>query len=275
MLDFSFCTCAVQTCLGRSRAGILGWVLLSVALGEQNPPDPHDAPHPWIASAPPAVARLIDRGAVRIVTDDARLRATGKQGLTFFRFRVDYRYRYELTGSQPTAEDPSRVQSDLVARIRLVKLEGDHEVVLPSTYQPSKPWEAPLLLHEFDHVSISTDPRLRKIAEQVLGKPVRCMVRWDRAQGLLPETVDAAIKEEISARISELERIVQSNYQLLDRDTRDGQSNLRERFAFFRNLYSIAWLNQCEFRYLDSVSSLPQDRANKEVLEHYLSVESP
>lgn len=277
MLNFSFCTGLFRTCLGRCPIGILSLLLLPSAMGQENPEEPADAPNPWIATAPPAFARLIDKGQVRIITDDQRLASAGKQALTFFRFDLDYRYRFELTRVRPIADDPTLAEGDIFARVRLTKLIGGHQVILKKEYQPAKPWESMLLQHEFDHVSISTDPRLKKIAEEVLVQPIRCTVRWTKAQGLQREAIDTAIKEEMSARISELERLVQTNYDALDRETRDGQANLRERFKFFQELYSRPWLGKSEFKYLDAIRSSTQDSANKnkEVLEHYLSVESP
>jgi hypothetical protein len=275
MFDFLFFTGLVQTCLGRCPIVIFMLLLLSAAMGQQNSPNSNHSPHPWIANAPPAFARLIDKGQVQIITDDERLKTAGKQALTFFQFQLDYRYRYELSRVRPVDNDSSLAEGEIVARVRLTKLDWTHTVVLQVNYQPTKPWEAILLQHEFDHVSISTDPRLKKIAEEVLVQPVRCTVRWTKAQGLQRETIDTAIKEEMSARISELERLVQTNYDALDRETRDGQTNLKERFGFFQELYDTPWLRKSEFRYLDSIRSRTQDRANKEVLEHYLSVESP
>jgi hypothetical protein len=246
-------------------------------MGQENPSNSAETPHPWIATSPPAFARLIDKGQVQIITDNQRLASTGKSALTFFQFILDYRYRYDITRVRPVADDPSLAQGDIIARVRLTKLDWGHTVILQTTYQPAKPWESMLLQHEFDHVSISTDPRLKKIAEEVLVHPIRCTVSWTRAQGLQGEIVDSAVKEEMTARISELERLVQTNYDALDRETRDGQANLRERFKFFQELYSAPWLRKSEFKYLDSMHSLTQDSANqnKEVLEHYLSVESP
>lgn len=277
MLNFSFFTGLVRTCLGRCPIGILSLLLLPSAMGQENPEEPADVPNPWIATAPPAFARLIDKGQVRVITDDQRLASAGKQALTFFRFDLDYRYRFELTRVRPVADDPTLAEGDIFARVRLTKLIGGHEVILKKEYQPAKPWESMLLQHEFDHVSISTDPRLKKIAEEVLVQPIRCTVRWTKSHGLQQETIDTAIKEEMSARISELERLVQTNYDALDRETRDGQANLGKRFKFFQELYSTPWLRKSEFKYLDAIRSSTQDSANKnkEVLEHYLSVESP
>lgn len=275
MSNSPFCTSRVRTCLGRCVLGILVVWIGCAAFG-QKLPDDHAAdepPHPWIASAPPAFARLIDKGEVRIVTDDERLQASGKRALTLFYFHADHQHRFQLTRVRPSPSDPSQTVGDIVAQIRSLRLATRHTIVLEQRFQPENPWATALLHHEFDHVSISTDPRFLKIGKQLLQKPIRCSVTWANQDGLAADAIDAAIKGEMSARISALERLVQTNYDALDRESRDGQANLGERFRFFEELYSMAWLRKCEFPYLDSIRVAAQDSANKEVLEHYLPVD--
>jgi hypothetical protein len=207
------------------------------------------------------------------VADDDRLQASGKRALTLFYFYADYQHRFQLTRVRPSIDDPSQTLGDIVAQIRSLRLETRHSIVLERGFQPEKPWSTPLLQHEFDHVSISTDPRFLKIGKQVLEKPMRCSVTWANQDGLAADAIDAAIKGEMSARINALERLIQTNYDALDRESRDGQANLGERFRFFEELYSMSWLRKCEFPYLDSIRIAAQDTANKEVLEHYLSVD--
>jgi len=286
MSNCPFCTGLVRTCLGRC---LIGWVIAHCglaslgaplqALGQQpsgakGPGDPQPTdPHPWIATAPPAFARLIDRGRVRIVIDDPRLEVAKKHGLTTFRFSYDYVYRYEFNGVQPATDDPSRMTGNMIAKVRLIRFDTEHSVMLESRYQPDKPWENPLLQHEFDHVSISTDPRFLKLAKDVLEQPIRVTVTWLKIQETSDAAVETAIKEGVSARITDLERLVQANYDALDRESRDGQANLSERSRFFLGLYSKAGLRRCKFPYLDSIRVPAQDSANKEVLKHYLFVD--
>jgi hypothetical protein len=277
---FPFCTGQIRTCLGRCSLGLLVAYLGSIAFGQQISSQRTDSqrtdqvPHPWIATAPPAFARLIDLGQVQILIDDEQLEAAGKHGLTRFRFETDYRYQYQLVKNRPSPDDPSQAQTEIVARPHSVRFEVAHTVILESRFRPATPWEASLLQHEFDHVSISTDPRWIKIAKRVLEQPVRCTITWNRSDGLTKGEIDEAIQGEISARIAELERIVQTSYDSLDRETRDGQANLAERRRFFQELFSIPWLRKYEFAYLDLIPTRVQDSAdNKEVLAHYLLVD--
>jgi hypothetical protein len=275
MSNSPFCTGRVPTCLGRSPLGIVRTLVLLACVGDPMLALGQQEPHPWIASAPPAFTRLIDRGQVQLVVDDARLKAAKKRGLTLFRIRSNYRYQYELKGVQRVSNDPSRLQGDVVVQLNVARLDLEHTVIVGNAFQPPKPWEDLLIQHEFDHVSISTDPRFRKIAKEVLEQPFRFSADWLKAQGLGREKVDEKVKEEVSTRIAELERVVQANYDALDRESQDGQANLRERFVFFQKLYSEPWLRTCEFSYLDSIRVPVQDSAVKDVQEHYLSIASP
>ena len=275
MSNSPFCTGPIPTCLGRSRLAIVGTILLLACLGDPMLALGQQEPHPWIASAPPAFTRLIDRGQVQLVVDDERLKAAKKRGLTLFRIISNYRYQYELKGVQRVSNDPSRLKGDVVAQLNVTRLELEHTVVVGNTFQPTQPWEDSLIEHEFDHVSISTDPRFRRIAKEVLEQPFRFSADWVKAQGLGRDQVDEKIKEEVSTRIAELERIVQANYDALDRESQDGRANLRERSVFFQKLYSEPWLRSCGFSYLDSIRVPVQDSAAKDVQEHYLSIASP
>jgi hypothetical protein len=284
MCVFLFCTGRIPICLGRHP--FVAWVALVVVSGfgigkaaTCQPPDvdqnARSDPHPWIQSAPPAILRLIDKGRVRLSVDDDRLRAANKQALTYFRFDVDYRYRFDIREILAVSGDPSRRRGTVVARLRLQEVGLEHTVVLPSRFQPSQPWEAPLIQHEFDHVSISTDPRFLKIAKEVFLQPIRFPAEWSKAQGPDKDIIDQRIKEEVSARITELERIVQSNYDALDRISKDGQANLPDRSRFFLSLFSGQQLEEVAFKYLDSIRIPAQDTAKREVLDHYLSLENP
>lgn len=242
---------------------------------QELPPAETPEPHAWIATAPPAFARAIELGRVRIGTDDARLAQARKHALTVFRFHVEYRYRYSLQREERIPEDLSRMRAQVVAKITIKELELQHLIVLQTGFQPRDPWSTPLLRHEFDHVSISTDPRLVALARRVLQRPLRCQVEWPIEKDLDHQTVDQAVNEGMSAQIAELERIVQANYDRLDKESLDGQANLSERDSFFIDLYAKEWLRKCEFKYLDVLRVSAQDSSDKDVREHYLLLDPP
>ncbi len=282
---FPVSTFESPVCLACRLAIILGLCLFSpaVALFGQEAVDSMDStrpvseqePHPWIATAPPGFSRAIALGNVRIAVDDPRLERANKQGLTVFQIRVDYRYRYVLQSTVRDPEDATLSTATFTARLTLREVECEHTILLQSLFRPSDPWSTPLLQHEFDHVSISTDPRLFRMARRLLSQPVRGQLRWPNRTELDPKKLDEAIKEEVSARIAELERIVQANYDWLDRETGNGTANLSKRTRFFQELYAKDWLRQCEFRYLDMLRSETDDGLDKEVSDHYLLLERP
>ncbi|HUP77339.1 MAG TPA: hypothetical protein VM260_02180, partial [Pirellula sp.] len=63
-------------------------------------------PHPWLADAPGEFVRLIDRGNVKIVVEDDRVRNSGKAALTVFQFVIDYdfKFRHQLLGYDKQAQ---------------------------------------------------------------------------------------------------------------------------------------------------------------------------
>ena len=152
--------------LGISPA--LAFVALAFSTLLPSTQDPHaERFAQWIESAPPGIQRLIDVGQVRFETNDQELAAHKKQGLTKFNFHYDYRYR--LTKVHRIESNPSVLA--VTANIQLAEIGWTHHVVLMKSYQPAEPWKSRLLQHEFDHVSISTDPA-KNAPMNAAGKPV-------------------------------------------------------------------------------------------------------
>lgn len=214
-------------------------------------------------------------GRVRIGVDEDRLRRARKQAMTLFRIRADFRFQYTLSNPSIDPDDVSQLQGVVDARIRVPEIHLEHDVLFLSGFEPQPPWSDPLVLHEFDHVSISTDPRLRKLLKKLLNEKMRCTVRWPRNEELTQARVQEAINAEMAARIKELERLVQAQYDALDRVSRDGRVGLEDREHFFLNLYTLESMRECGFLYLDTVKSLAQDRPSKEVRGHYALLRAP
>lgn len=245
------------------------------SLGKPSSSDTADRDHPWLASAPDGLKQLSQMGRVRIGVDEDRLRRARKQAMTLFRIRADFRFQYTLSNPSIDPDDVSQLQGVVDARIRVPEIHLEHDVLFLSGFEPQPPWSDPLVLHEFDHVSISTDPRLRKLLKKLLNEKMRCTVRWPRSEELTQARVQEAINAEMAARIKELERLVQAQYDALDRVSRDGRVGIEDREQFFLNLYTLESMRECGFLYLDTVKSLAQDRPSKEVRGHYALLRAP
>ena len=129
--------------------------------------------------------------------------------------------------------------------------------------------------HEFDHVSISTDPRLLKLLKKILNGKISFEGRWTSEEQFSDELVSRAIKAEINTQIAEIERVVQANYDRLDRETRDGTMDAKDWEALFRSMYDVDSLRTLKFLYLDATKSIVQDSRDKDVLEHYSLLAPP
>ena len=234
-----------------------------------------DGDHPWLASAPGGLKQLCQTGQVRIGIDDDRLRRARKQAMTLFRIRADFRYQYTQSNPSIDPDDESQLQCVVDAKIRVPEVVLEHDILFRSGFEPHNPWSDPLVLHEFDHVSISTDPRLRKLLKKLLNERIRCTVRWPRSEALTQARVHEAINAEMNAQIKELERLVQTQYDALDRVSRDGRVGIEDREQFFLNLYTLEAMRECGFLYLDTARSLAQDRPSKEVRGHYALLTAP
>jgi len=230
--------------------------------------------HPWIAEAPGEFVRLIDRGNVKIVADDERVKQAGKRALTLFQFIVDYdiRFRHQSIGFD---NETGSWREKVISWMDQPKVRPEHTVCFLTTFTPASPWESKLLRHEFDHVAISTDPRLLKIIKRTLQQRREWVVSFQ--QVLKPTELDIrkSIQEKVAAEIKSLEQLVQTQYDYLDKESHQGSSAIGQRDLFFKGLYTIEGLERCKFEFDTSMKSYVTDKlsnssSEKEVLEHYL-----
>ena len=230
--------------------------------------------HPWLAAAPGEFVRLIDRGNVKIVVDDDRIRKSGKTALTLFQFVVDYdfKFRHQVLGF----DKESRVwQAKIMAWIDQPKVRLDHTICIQSNFAPTSPWESKLLQHEFDHVAISTDPRMLKIIKRELQQRRQWVGKWEQNGAPTEQDVRKTIFEAITAEVKSLEQLVQSQYDVLDQESNQGLSDIHSRKDFFRRLYTVEGLERCKYVFNDGMREfvkvkLSNAASQKEVDGHYL-----
>lgn len=224
-----------------------------------------------MASAPGEFVRLVQQGNVSFVIDDEKLARAQKSALTEFYFESKFDFRYRNQWLDPDLSGDTPVWSTrITAWVDKPRVEFHHTIVFHSRFEPPDPWASQLLRHEFDHVAISSDPRLKKLILKVLREKEQWVESWTSSTRPSEEDVRKAVNGRLQARIPEIERLVQTQYVRLDAESRDGLANLRDRMSFFRELYSVAGLEKCRFLYLDAVRVIMQDSSDKDVSEHYL-----
>lgn len=246
------------------------WAVLSCICWAQAQPQSGDRFATWVDSAPPGIKRLIDLGQVRLETDDAQLAARKKQGLTIFRF--DYRYRYRFLSSDSGKSDPSTFAFS--AKILVTEILLAHRIVVGSAFEPESPWKSRLLQHEFDHVSISTDPRLRVLLKQVLGAPMKFELPReapaDQTAATLEQRIESQVATLMKERVQEIERITQAFNDHFDRESNSGARAIHTREEFFRDFFTAESLMKLDFKFPETLDAFSKSIAKSEWKEHYL-----
>jgi len=216
---------------------------------------------------------MIERGNVNIVVDDDRVRKAAKSALTVFQFSVDFdfRFRHQLLGYD---REVNLWQAKIVAWMDQPKIKLEHNICVQSNFTPTSPWESKLLRHEFDHVAISTDPRLVKILKRTLEQRRQWIEKWEQTNAPTEKDVRERVQAAIEADVQLLEKLVQCQYDLLDQESAQGLSVISSRKEFFNGLYSVDGLERCNFE-LDKamrvfVGLLANESGQKEVEAHYL-----
>jgi hypothetical protein len=217
-----------------------------------------------LKAAPPHLLRLIDRGKIRWSFDDQPLVEARKQGLTKFQYEVGHRaqFRYRWLAS-------SGKQYRLTASIAYQKLsfEMKHEIILSKSFSTQGAWNSRLLLHEFDHVCVSTDPRVAAIAEDLFFDRERLEVVVDAEgyQQQVGKEIEKQILERFEERKAAFGKMLQAAYDRLDALSLHGLQPIDDRKKLFAELFSPEFLREIE--------GFPFDRINQKSLEFSPSVE--
>ena len=256
----------------------LGWLLvfcdvLTCSVAAQQPPV-----HPWIAKAPGEFMRLIDRGNVSITVDDQRIRKAGKTALTLFHFVIDYdlRFRHQLLGFD---EKSKTWQAKITSWMDQPKVRLEHTICFQSNFTPNSPWESRLVKHEFDHVAISSDPRLLKIIKRILEQRKQWTARWNQVEAPTEADIKKSILDNVVEEVKSFEQMVQSQYDYLDKESSQGVSTIENRSNFFQSLYTLEGLERCKFEMEKTTKAYIKDKltgaaVDKEVKDHYLFLSS-
>jgi hypothetical protein len=199
-------------------------------------------------SAPPALRKLIEDGdtTVEFVTDPGFVKLN--RGNCTFNLHATYQFKYSFKLLAPTSDGRARVRITLYNMRAEVTLK--HRVRIPDRYSKPKPWETRLMLHEFDHVAISLDPRpkalLRYLAEH-LPPFERTLGNGEKPSNDFYRT---AITEEANKRKAAVTDLIQRAYEALDETSLHGAVPIPDRPRFFGQLFSEERLAEMRFPFL-------------------------
>ncbi len=225
-------------------------------------------PHPWLASVPPSLARLVESGSVQLIVDQRAVDAANRTALTIFTFTLKYQMRFRMQEQPKDAKGNRQVR--ISAIFYDVETRMHHRIVLSERFRPARPWETPLLQHEFDHVAISTDPRMFAMLKSFDGKKITLTSTLDAGTKPSESWAKAEIEKSITDFRLAVEKLVQQYYVRLDEVSKNGIALIDDRARFFQELYSSDDLQRMQFPYVTEVSSRLKAIDRQEIKQHYL-----
>ncbi|MFN7891229.1 MAG: hypothetical protein ACK5OC_13140 [Pirellula sp.] len=199
--------------------------------------------HPWLATAPGEYVRLIQAGEVSVEEDDERLRKENKQAITFFTLTIDYRYTMKYqTVESGTEQQVVRVN----VRYKKPTSQIVHRIIVGSDFKPALPWTNSLLMHEMDHVAISTDPRIENWIENFFTVERNWEFAWQQSTKPTDGQIQKKIVEKSQELTIDVERWIQFLYDQLDSESIHGTQDIANRSKFFAQLYSPETVAKCK-----------------------------
>ena len=226
-----------------------------------------EEPHRWLADVPPAMARLVDIGNVQLRVDQPAVEAAHRTALTKFTFTLKYRMRYRI--SELPKNQESKSQCKISSTIFDIETDTTHRILLSEYFRPVKPWETELLQHEFDHVAISTDPRMFEMLRSLEGRKLSLIATPDQNTNVSDDWAKKAIENSISEFQRAVEQLVQRYYLQLDEVSNNGLKNIDDRSRFFTELYSLKNLERMRFPYLTDVKERIVKVKQDQIKKHY------
>ncbi len=225
-----------------------------------------------IASAPSEYRRFIERGKVSFRHDDKKLKAMGKAGLTEFHFDIKQTFNCRLNSTRSGNKKAKRISVSITD----FSYEISHTVIVLSQKTVANAWEDKILKHEFDHVAISTDPRVAQLVRSQVGTSFTFVVATESPQVELTENqVLAKVREELDKRRDKIQECVQSNYDLLDSVSTAGTRAIQDRNKFFEQLYLRDNLLKCGLELNEDLKKLIASAKYKKIAGHYVLLTKP
>jgi hypothetical protein len=257
----------------------LGFLCVTLCVAQLSPNNQSNGvsswSHSWLATAPGEYLRLINRGNVGIKVDDELLASYRKTALTQFEIKLDYKCIYStprVLAQDNRSQSPSH-SAILDFRYTRRDLKVSHSIIVPKSFQPDEPWKDRLVKHEMDHVAITTDPRLYSLVQGIFSRGAALEIPL--SAGRVPNAIELQgfIDQFTNARISEIESLLQYQYDELDRVSRDGLVDLADRITFFQKLYDYEVCKKLLASCLENVTHETWNRwtqlESKKLAAHY------
>jgi hypothetical protein len=201
------------------------WLLCSGSFAVAENPTPirlADLPEPAAE-----IRDLIEAGRVTFEAGEreaAQTPRTGPRITAETHYRIAYNYN---TRSRWKIDSKNR-RVVITVRFRDIEWQPTHRIWFEKRPATEDFWSHPLVLHEFDHVRISTDPRVAERFEQLL-RSKRSITQSLSAEDVVDrEFVDRLVDKHVIEIFSEISELVSIRYKELDRVTSHGLHPLPE-----------------------------------------------
>ena len=184
---------------------------------------------------PPAdIGGLIRRGSVRLISGGGPIsnpntlplggRLAGETRFTF-RYRYDSRANWKIKSSG-TGNASRSSMVEIRVQFRFIKLSSTHDVWLRNPPEAEQFWDESVVRHEFDHVKLSSDPRIEKYFRDSAKKIERMRVPLSQVSGIDGQVENSKVQSLIESRMKQTLQnttdYVRIRYRELDRLTQHG-----------------------------------------------------
>lgn len=190
----------------------------SELLGAPALPEPSGSQSVWLT-----------KGEVKFRFYDSTKFPRRYQGETQFvaRYSNDVRYRWKVRRDRLGVHRLS-----IFPEFEKIEFDVEHEVLLPIDLADANFFSHPLVLHELDHVRISSDPRFAATFREWMKKELREIVVEVQppVDGNYRELAIAEVSRQTEALFQRLLQLIKVRYQELDRETKHGTVPLAANF---------------------------------------------
>ena len=202
-----------------------------------------------------------DSGTLQVDFYDPKHRPKSYPGWTDFEFSLEYKFSHRTRWKQAKG---NTFAVTIVPTFTSIEPLVSHIIKLPQS-RDDTPWhESELGRHELDHVAIGSHPRLMMLATHLLKNMGPLNRSADRVSDVTRKWAEESITIEVSNRRHAVQALISTNNERLDDITRHGGRAIRERAAFFEQLFLKENLDESKFPYIgESLKLLESEEYRK------------
>lgn len=139
-------------------------------------------------------------------------------------FQISFRYRCRSKWQPDSQSGTVRIQ----VSFSRIDWNPSHTIWLRHPPAAESFWDDPLVLHEFDHVRISGDPRMEKLFRKKLRDQPVITVPIKSDQVVDQAFIDRLVDQHVSEVFQKIQGLIGVRYRELDRVTANGRRKIPE-----------------------------------------------